>query len=153
MAKTGSPARPARAQTAAALSPEELYFEHHAEAVRRIYAPFYPDQCIRVVLKARDEPTGDPGAIQILEGDTGLSVVDDRYLGYKDCSPKRTKKRQEIAATIIAPIPRQIREGETFPEKTSPDFHGKPLLNRLLWTSPVLFEQLKYQYERRDEQL
>jgi len=143
--------RKTRNPEAAALTPQARHFHEQAEAVRRIYAPFYPGKRIRIVLKALDHPAGDPGAVSVIDGDAGLSVVDDTYLGCADFGG--TGKKNAIAATIVAGVPRPVRQTEVFPEKTAPDFSHKPMLQRLLWASPVLFEQLKYQYEARAERL
>lgn len=135
------------------LSPEDAHFHSHAEAVYRIHGPFYPNKRIRVVLRAMEQPWGDPEGVTVLEGGTGMNVIDDAYMGYRDFGETPENAHEDIAYTIIARVPRSLRPGETVHEKTSPDFSHKPALNRLLWQAPVLFEQLKYQYETREQKL
>lgn len=154
--QTAAPSRPKRAGTAQAdpvLSPEERFFHEQAEAVYRVQAPFFPDQRIRVVLKAMEQLQGDPEGLTVIDGATGMDMIDDAYIGYRDFGETPENADEDIAHSIIARVPRPLRPGETTPEKTSPDFNGKPALNRLLWTAPVLFEQLKYQYETRARKL
>lgn len=136
-----------------ALSPEEAHFHTQAEAVYRIHGPFYPNKRIRVVLRAMEQPWGDPEGVTVIDGGTGMNVIDDAYMGYRDFGETPENAHEDIAHTIIARVPRPLRPGETVHEKTSPDFSHKPALNRLLWKAPVLFEQLKYQYESRERKL
>ncbi len=144
------------------LSAQERYFRAQARAVYRVHAPQFPDQRIRVVLKALDHPWGDPGSVQIHAGDAHLELIDEAYMGYMDfgdsgvsgaAAEDTGKTGPEIAATIVAGVPRPLRRNETVPEKTAPDFGRRPALRRLLRASPVLFEQLKYHYETRQRKL
>ncbi len=163
MLKTVAASRAAErmaAETDGALSPQERYFRDQAEAVYRVHAPFHPGKHIRVVLRALDHVAGDPGSVSVIAGRAGRDVVDDAYAGYMDFDDPALETaagedadETETTVTVIAGIPRMIRPDETFPEKTSPDFSHQPALQRLLWASPVMFEQLKYHYERRDRKL
>ncbi len=136
----------------AGTAPEALYFRTQAEAVYRVQGMGYPDRRVRIVLKALEHPWGDPGSVRIDAGDTHLELIDEAYMGYMDFGPDG-EEGEEIAATIGAGVPRPLRPNETVPEKTAPDFSHRPALQRLLRISPVLFEQLKYQYEMRARRL
>lgn len=146
------------------VSGADSYLLTQARAVHRIYGPLYADNPIRIILKARDHAWGTPHEVAVVLGNPGIDAVDETYLGAVTFDPldkPRRKTRGRIATpgdedrkdeiTIIAPIPRQIRPGENDPEKTAPDFQHHPVLGRLMWNAPVLFEQGKYRIESRQK--
>lgn len=161
-----------QATKAGQLTPDDLYFQEQADAVHKIYATTFPTASIRVVLKALDQATATPETVHVIKGKMKISVVDASYLGFIDYAKPETDsttkaaepKQVKFAAddededdeysdeiTIVAHVPRKLRQGEVSPEKVSPPFHDKPALSRLLRASPFLFEQLKYLYEIRQE--
>ena len=137
------------------LSPDELYFREQVEAIRRVYALIHPKERVRIVLRALDHARGAPEGVTIVHGNPGFPAVDAAYLGYVDfggSTAAKTNKAKKIDVTIFVGIPRPFRQGQEVQEKTAPDFQNHPLLERLLWASPMMFEQLKYQYEKRSRQ-
>lgn len=141
------------------LSPQERYFLQQAEAIRKIYAPVYPDHQMHVVLKALEQPQGTPEGTQVHPGVPEASMIDASYLGTvqfgASVPPPVMRAGSDVAeerdVTIVAPVPRQPRARDRDTDKTAPDFQHHPVLGRLMWRAPVLFEQGKHAYEMRQK--
>lgn len=160
---TTVPPRTGEAQTKPASevqSDTESYLLAQARAIRRIYGPLYANKPMRIILKARDQAWGAPHEVSVVKGNPGVEAVDEFYLGAVTFDPLDTPRgnahdragaNDEDEITVIAPVLRQLGPDEITPEKTTPDFQHHPVLGRMMWNAPVLFEQGKYQVESRQK--
>lgn len=123
---------------------------------QRIYETLYPDHSIRYIFKAAPGIIGTPERVRITrrtqdgplrQGDVRQPYRDPDCL---DILETGTSGDGPPDIEIIAEIPWPADPQGLHHDKTAPTF-GHPLARFMVWKTPLLFEQLKYRYEMRQQ--